>query len=117
MATVRMADYLRREIVKKFEELYDKSNPVKEISTHVGDKVYDIFLGSKINGFMEMHIGTMVPSTGCIKHFNIHPYEHGLWLQFPVYEKKSIKMKKLKRIGKLSKAFLETRDWYKLLKL
>ena len=53
MATVRMADYLRREIVKKFEELYDKSNPVKEISTHVGDKVYDIFLGSKINGFMD----------------------------------------------------------------
>ena len=53
MATVRMADYLRREIVRKFEELYDKSNPVKEISTHVGDKVYDIFLGSKINGFMD----------------------------------------------------------------
>jgi hypothetical protein len=53
MATVRMADYLRHEIVRKFEDLYDKSNPVKEISTHVGDKVYDIFLGSKINDFMD----------------------------------------------------------------
>ena len=53
MSTVRMADYLRREIVRKFEDLYDKSNPVQEISTHVGDKMYDIFLAPKINLFLD----------------------------------------------------------------
>jgi hypothetical protein len=53
MSTVRMADYLRREIVRKFESLYDKSNPVQKISTHVGDKMYDIFLAPKINLFLD----------------------------------------------------------------
>ena len=53
MATVRMADYLRRDIVRKFEQLYDKSNPQIEHSTHVGDKMYDIFLGGKVLQFKE----------------------------------------------------------------
>ena len=58
MATVRMADYLRRDIVRKFEQLYDKSNPQIEHSTHVGDKMYDIFLGGKILQFKEQVLDT-----------------------------------------------------------
>ena len=51
MATVRMADYLRRDIVKKFKDFYDKSNPEVKHTTYVGDKVYDLLLGSKTEKF------------------------------------------------------------------
>jgi len=48
MATVRMADYLRHNIVKKFKELYDKSNPPIEQKAYHGDKLYETLLSGKI---------------------------------------------------------------------
>lgn len=48
MATVRMADYLKRDITNKFKDLYDKSNPELKHSTYVGDKLYDLLLGPKV---------------------------------------------------------------------
>jgi len=51
MATVRMADYLKRDITNKFKDLYDKSNPELEHSTYIGDKLYDLLLGPKVEAF------------------------------------------------------------------
>lgn len=48
MATVRMADYLRHNIVKKFKQLYDKSNPPIEQKAYHGDKLYETLLSGKI---------------------------------------------------------------------
>jgi len=48
MATVRMADYLRHNIGKKFKELYDKSNPPIEQEPHHGDKLYETLLSGKV---------------------------------------------------------------------
>jgi len=53
MATVRMADYLKRDITTKFKKLYNKSNPKLEHSTYVGDKLYDLLLGAKTKEFKE----------------------------------------------------------------
>ena len=53
MATVRMADYLKRDITTKFKKLYNKSNPKLEHSTYVGDKLYDLLLGAKTEEFKE----------------------------------------------------------------
>lgn len=53
MATVRMADYLRHNIVKKFKELYDKSNPPIEQKAYHGDKLYETLLSGKIEKLNE----------------------------------------------------------------
>ena len=65
MATVRMAEYLRRDIVKKFKDFYDKSNPEVKHTTYIGDKVYDLLLGSKTEKFEEQVVdifGTYINS-------------------------------------------------------
>ena len=48
MATVRMADYLRHNIVKKFKQLYDKSNPPIEQQPYHGDKLYETLISGKV---------------------------------------------------------------------
>ena len=53
MATVRMADYLRHNIVKKFRQLYDKSNPPIEQKAYHGDKLYETLLSGKIEKLNE----------------------------------------------------------------
>ena len=53
MATVRMADYLRHNIVKKFKELYDKSNPPIEQQPYHGDKLYETLISGKVQKLSE----------------------------------------------------------------
>ena len=51
MSTVRMSDYLKRDIVKKFRELYDKSNPPQKVPSHLADSLYSLTIGAKIKEF------------------------------------------------------------------
>jgi len=51
MSTVRMSDYLKRDIVKKFRELYDKSNPPQKVPSHLADSLYTLTIGAKIKEF------------------------------------------------------------------
>lgn len=68
-----------------------------------------------IDDFKEMYLGPLVPFTGYLRLFDLIHYENGFLLQFPVSHKKNIQMQKITSIKKLSKAFLETRGWYKKL--
>ena len=51
MSTVRMSDYLKRDIVRKFRELYDKSNPPQKVPSHLADSLYTLTIGAKIKEF------------------------------------------------------------------
>ena len=53
MATVRMADYLQREIVNNFKRLYDKSNPEIKQDTVDADALYETLLSGKVRALEE----------------------------------------------------------------
>jgi len=48
MSTVRMSDYLRRDIVNKFEDSHEKSKPNLELDTTRGDTIYNKYIGSNV---------------------------------------------------------------------
>jgi len=48
MSTVRMSDYLRRDIVRKFEDSHKKSKPDLELDTTKGNTIYNRYIGSNI---------------------------------------------------------------------
>ncbi len=48
MSTVRMSDYLRRDIVNKFEASHEKSKPNLELDTTRGDTIYNRYIGPNV---------------------------------------------------------------------
>ena len=48
MSTVRMSDYLRRDIVRAFEESHKKSKPEMELDVARGDSIYNEYIGPRI---------------------------------------------------------------------
>ena len=48
MSTVRMSDYLRRDIVRAFEDSHEKSKPELELDTTRGDAIYNRYIGPKV---------------------------------------------------------------------
>ncbi len=57
--------------------------------------------------------GPLAPSTGYITKFKLIKYPPGFMLVFPSIVNSKLRMSKTKHPKKLSKVFLETRDWYK----
>ena len=53
MSTVRMSEYLKRDIVRKFEESHKKSKPQMELDVARGDAIYNEYIGSKISTAIE----------------------------------------------------------------
>ena len=49
MSTVRMSDYLKREIRDKFDTSHKKAKPELELEGSLGDQVYNTYIGPKIN--------------------------------------------------------------------
>lgn len=52
------------------------------------EKLFHYRRASKVNvysleGFKDYYYGYMVPSTGCLKHFELYPYDEGFVLQMP----------------------------------
>lgn len=66
-----------------------------------------------IENFKELCNGPLAPSTGYITKFKIVPYPPGFLLMFPKIYNKRLLIKYEKTPKKLSKVFLETRNWYK----
>lgn len=63
MSTVRMSDYLRRDIVNKFEDSHQKSNPKLELDATRGDAIYNRYIGPKVEAAKEAmreHLGDIV---------------------------------------------------------
>ena len=48
MSTVRMSDYLRRDICRAFEESHKKSKPEMELDVARGDAIYNTYIGPKV---------------------------------------------------------------------
>ena len=48
MSTVRMSDYLRRDICRAFEESHKKSKPEMELDVARGDAIYNEYIGPKV---------------------------------------------------------------------
>ena len=44
MSTVRMSANLQYDIARKAKDTYDKANPEREISSGIGNKIYDKYL-------------------------------------------------------------------------
>lgn len=58
-----MSDYLRRDIVRKFEESHEKSKPKLELDTSRGDAIYNRYIGPKVEAAKESlreHLGDIV---------------------------------------------------------
>jgi len=94
--------------IKFYEEKkeYDKANLIR---TSGLEFVRFYF----IENFGELCNGPLAPSTGFITKFKLVPYPPGFLLMFPkIYDGKLL-IKYEKTPKKLSKVFLETRDWYK----
>ena len=49
MSTVRMSDYLKREVRDKFDDAHKKAKPEIELEPSLGDQVYNTYIGPKIN--------------------------------------------------------------------
>lgn len=49
MSTVRMSDYLKRDIKGKFEASHKKAKPELELKGNLGDQVYNTYIGPKIS--------------------------------------------------------------------
>lgn len=63
MSTVRMSEYLRRDIVKKFEDSHQTSNPKMELDETRGDAIYNRYIGPKVEAAKEAmreHLGDIV---------------------------------------------------------
>ena len=45
MSTVRMSDYLVNDILRAFENSYDKAHPPLDVETKYGDKIYNTYIG------------------------------------------------------------------------
>ena len=63
MSTVRMSDYLRRDIVNKFEDSHQKSNPKMELDATRGDAIYNRYIGPKVEAAKEAmreHLGDII---------------------------------------------------------
>lgn len=66
----------------------------------------------KLNNFQDVCAGPIAPYTGMIKKYKFIPYPPGFLLVFPKIIKSRFKILKSVTPKKLSKVFLETRDWY-----
>lgn len=63
----------------------------------------------------EYFYGTMAPSTGYLKHFEVRFYPPGLLLRFPEKEKPN-ELPPFIELPKLAKVFLEAEQWGKIMK-
>lgn len=66
----------------------------------------------KIDDFQDMCAGPLAPNTGMIKKYKFIMYPPGFLIRFPGLVKNKYKFLKSGTPKKLSKVFLETRDWY-----
>ncbi len=97
-----------KEAVKHYEKQkeYYKVKLVKQLNAdHI--KFY------KINNYMDICAGPMAPNTSIIKKYRFVLYPPGFMLEFPKVIKNKLKLYKSINPKKLSKVFLQTRDWYK----
>ena len=52
MSTVRMSDYLVNDILRAFENSYDKAHPPLEVKTKYGDRIYNMYIGPNIESLL-----------------------------------------------------------------
>ncbi len=68
----------------------------------------------RIENYREFCHGPLANNTGLIKKFKLIPYPPGFLMVFPKVQRNKLKIDKVRTPKKLSKVFLETRDWYKI---
>lgn len=64
----------------------------------------------KIDRFRDYFYGYMVPSTGYLKHFDLHLYEHGIVLQMPIKQKPD-EVPPFEPQNKVSHALIESNEF------
>lgn len=66
--------------------------------------------------FHELYFGPLAPSTGQIEVFALQPYQEGLVLRFPAWERgRGWRLSPVSREPKLFNSYRETREWNKIL--
>ena len=53
MSTVRMSDYLKRDIVRQFENSHKTAKPLMELDPARGDEIYNTYIGPNIKALQE----------------------------------------------------------------
>ncbi len=70
----------------------------------------------KLDWYYDYYYGTMLPSTGYIKKFFLHPKLNGFVVQFPSFDN-PYKFEEIKPNEKISQVFLESSHWLKIMNL
>jgi uridine kinase len=105
-------------IVKKLNKkdakrLFSKRPETLKLIDDIQENELKIYF-QKETGFADLYHTPIYPRTGYIKAFDILFYKPGFILQFPDYVNKVLIMPKKPQQIKLTKVFLETREWYKI---
>ncbi|MDD5066764.1 MAG: nucleoside kinase [bacterium] len=128
----KMSKSLLRKIKKEFDSIV-KSNeriekvlmPLKEALKYyesMGDRnklellsglKTDLVKCYRIENYREFCHGPLAVSTGIISKYKFIFYFPGFILEFPKVKKNKFKVFSIKKPRKLSKIFMETREWYK----
>ena len=86
MSTVRMSDYLRRDVVRAFEESHKKSKSPIESDPVRGDAIYNRYIGPKVEAAktaMQEHLGDIMDPT------NMFGVANQLRCVVPIHESRS----------------------------
>jgi len=98
---------------RKAYQFYKKIND-KEKMRFVLNVPYKSLKFYKINNFQDICDSPVATHTGIVSKYKFVPYSSGFLIEFPRIVKNKLKILKLAKPSKISKVFLETRNWYKL---
>ena len=99
------------EVVKIFEKhgLYDKAKLIKDRG-----EVYSSYY--KLDGYVDVFYGYLVPSTGYLKVFDLNKYYNGMLLQLPKKDNPE-EVEELIIQNKMFEIFQEYAEWNRVLKI
>ncbi len=104
---------IKKEILSKDEGVVfyktKKENYKSELIRTSNKKTFKFY---SIDNFKELCDGPLAPSTGIMKRFKLILYDPGFLLVMPRVTNEKVEMRYEKSPKKLSKVFLETRNWY-----
>lgn len=107
---------IKKEVVGRDETLkyWENADEKAALLKNCPDKEEFIFYD--LDGYKNFFYGSMVPSTGYIRHFELVKYRRGVILRFP-YPSDPNTIPKYVDEKKLCAAFGESKKWHKLLKV
>lgn len=106
------------EIKKRSIKTDDAREMFHEFKMYDKEKLMEYRRSSWVNiysldGMIDYYYGFMVPSTGCLKWFDMALYEEGFVIMFP--NKKGTEVEPLETSTKLYRTLDESKDWSKML--